>query len=219
MKYQRSIFRKTQSSLAFHEQRSRELRYVWAITFVALGLLIGFILQPAFGRSQAYATFYPVVLLAAYALGPKPAAVAAFLSAAVAYWCFVPPDFQWKWDTQVGAALAFFLTTSAVAIWLVARLTRATAGRTERSTADLARVNAVIFADLGARNHPGRALTSTLTTARPTASHAAAHPSERSFDGAGSDRDAAEPDQARTERSSARKAEPMSVNERNATFH
>lgn len=219
MKYQRSIFRKTQSSLAFHEQRSRELRYVWAVTLVALGLLIGFILQPTFGRSHPYATFYPVVLLAAYALGSRPAAVAAILSAAVAYWCFVPPDFQWKWDTQVGAALGFFLATSAVAIWLISRLTRSTAGRAERSVADLARVNAVIFAELGARSYAGRASTSTLMTARPIAQHAAAHPSERSFDSARTDRDAGDPVQAEAERSSTRRGEGVPSGERGATFH
>lgn len=217
MKYPRSFFRKSPSSLALHEQRSRELRYVWAVTLVALGLLIGFMLQPAFGRSQAYATFYPVVLLAAYALGPRPAMVAAALSAAVAYWCFVPPDFQWKWDTQVGAALAFFLATSAVATWLITRLMRTVAGRTGRSTTDLARVNAVIFAELGARRRPGGAVISAAMMARPTAPRAAAHPSERSFDSARADRDAAELDPSGTERSSPRKAEGVSGGER--TLH
>jgi K+-sensing histidine kinase KdpD len=218
LKYQRSIFRKTQSSLAFHEQRSRELRYVWAVTLVALGLLTGFILQPAFGRSQAYATFYPVVLLAAYTLGPKPAAVTAILSAAVAYWCFVPPDFQWKWDTQVGAALVFFLATSAVAIWLISRLMRSTAGRAERSVADLARVNAVIFAELGANGYAARTPASALLTTRPVARHAA-QPSERSFGGVRADRDADEPVPAAPDRSSARRAEDAPAGERGATLH
>jgi hypothetical protein len=217
LKYPRSIFRKTPSSLAFHEQRSRELRYVWAVTLVALGLLIGFMLQPAFGRSQAYATFYPVVLLAAYALGPKPAAVASLLSAAVAYWCFVPPDFQWKWDTQVGAALGFFLATSAVAIWLIARLTQAAASRVERPMAHLARVNAVIFAELGARKRPGRAPISAPMAARAGALRAGVHPSERSFDSARPDRDAVEPAQAA--RASPRKAEAVSAGEPRATLH
>jgi K+-sensing histidine kinase KdpD len=210
LKYPRSIFRKSPSSLAFHEQRSRELRYVWAVTLVALGLLIGFILQPSFGRSQAYATFYPVVLFAAYVLGPRPAAVATALSAAVAYWCFVPPDFQWKWDTQVGAALAFFLGTSAIAIYAIDRLLRTLSDRSGRRTSktDLARVNAVIFAELGARPASGWAPLSAPMTARP---------SERSFDAVRLDQGGVEADSA--ERASPRKPEPAPAGERGATLH
>jgi K+-sensing histidine kinase KdpD len=210
LKYPRSIFRKTPSSLAFHEQRSQKLRYVWAVTLVALGLLIGFIFEPAFGRSQAYATFYPVVLLAAYTLGPRPAVVATVLSAAVAYWCLVPPDFQWKWDTQVGAALAFFLGTSTAGIYLISRLLRSDRNR-HRNPAAVARVNAMIFADLAARAAPAsRRAYATAPRLAP------AGPSYRSFDVARGDREA---DQAGSDRSSASKQEVLATDEHATTIH
>jgi hypothetical protein len=216
LKYPRSIFCKTPSSLAFHEQRSRELRYVWAVTLVALGLLIGFILQPAFGRSQAYATFYPVVLFAAYVLGPRPAVVATALSAAVAYWCFVPPDFQWKWDNQVGAALAFFLGSSAAAIYLINHLLRTMSDRSMRAPkTDLARVNAVIFAELGAQAGFGKTPAAAPMTARPASGPT--RPSERSFNTARLDRDAIEADSAA--RAAPRKSEPAPIGDRGATLH
>lgn len=193
MKYPSSFFSKSPSSLAFHEQRSRELRYVWAITLVALGLLVGFVLQPGFGRSQAYATFYPVVLFAAYVLGPRPAALAAVLSAAVAYWCFIPPAFQWKWDAQVGSALAFFLGTSSVGIYAVSRLVRTLAARPARQakSTELTRVNAVILADLAARSPQAGLLITTPKALRVTSPAMGARPSARSFQGPRLDQEAA----------------------------
>lgn len=213
MKYPRSFFRKTPSSLAFHQQRSRELRYVWAVTLVALGLLVGFILQPGFGRSQAYATFYPVVLLCAYILGPRPAALAAVLSAAIAYWCFIPPAFQWKWDAQVGSALAFFLGTSAIAIHLVSRMAAALAKR-PAPPANLARVNAVIFADLAARKPQGGTSIAMPKALRVTA----ARPSERSFDVVRLDREAGSA-AAEQDRAASRAAETPAELRTTATLH
>jgi K+-sensing histidine kinase KdpD len=122
--YQRSIFRKSPSSLALQERRSRELRYVWAATLVAAGLLVGFELRPLLGPGHAYDIFYPVVLVCAYSLGARPAALATVLSAVVAYWCFVPPPFQWKFDADAGRALGVFLGVSALAILLMGKLVR-----------------------------------------------------------------------------------------------
>ena len=217
MKYPRSFFRKSPSSLAFHQQRSRELRYVWAVTLVALGLLVGFILQPSFGRSQAYATFYPVVLLCAYVLGPRPAALAAVLSAAIAYWCFIPPAFQWKWDAQVGSALAFFLGTSAVAIHLVSWLTGALAKRPAHP-ANLARVNAVIFADLAARQPQAGTSLAMPKALRVTSASWAARPSERSFDVIRLDREAGSAAAAQ-DRAASRAAETPAEQRTTATLH
>lgn len=156
MTYQRSIFGKSPSSLAFQERRSRELRYVWAVTLVAAGLLVGFELRPAFGPGHAYDIFYPVVLICAYSLGARPAILATVLSAAVAFWCFVPPPFQWKFDADAGRALAVFLGVSTLAIALMAQLARRLDeqgrrhGRAEvlmRSQAEALRTLAVHVAD------------------------------------------------------------------------
>lgn len=189
------------------------MRYVWAVTLVALGLLVGFILQPGFGRNQAYATFYPVVLLCAYVLGPRPAALAAVLSAAIAYWCFIPPAFQWKWDAQVGSALAFFLGTSAVAIHLVSRLTAAVAKRPAQP-ANLDRVNAVIFADLAARKPQAGTSIAMPKALRITATR----PSERSFDVVRLDREAGSAADER-ERVASRTVETAAAQRTTATLH
>lgn len=157
MTYPRSVFRKSASSLARREQRSRELRYIWAVTLVAAGLLVRFVLQPVFGASHTYTAFYPVVLIAAYLLGPRPAILATVLSGAVAYWGFAQPDFAWKLDPKGGAALAFFAGTSAVAIYLITGLNRALeelAARQSRAEA-LAHSHAELFRELNERvtNH------------------------------------------------------------------
>jgi two-component sensor histidine kinase len=120
----RSFSSKATGCLAGHERRSRELRYISAATLVAGGLLVRFILQPVLGANLPYAAFYPVVLLAAYALGPRPAALAAVLSAAIAYWGIAQPTSPWTWNADAAAPLLAFLGTSAVAICLVGVLIR-----------------------------------------------------------------------------------------------
>ncbi|HEX5377655.1 MAG TPA: DUF4118 domain-containing protein [Phenylobacterium sp.] len=106
------------------DRRNRELRYVWAVTLVAAAFLARFILQPLFGPTHIYTAFYPVVLIAAYGLGARPAILATALSAAIAYWCFAPPPFDWKLDAESGAGLAVFVGVSTVAIYLVTGLMR-----------------------------------------------------------------------------------------------
>lgn len=119
---QRSIFQNRSRDLAADQER---LRYVSAASLVAAGLVLRFLLTPVFGTTQIYTVFYPVVLLSAYALGPRPAMLATALSAALAYWCFAPPAFEWKltWANVVGAAM--FVGTAAIAIYLITGLVRA----------------------------------------------------------------------------------------------
>lgn len=153
MTYPRSIFRKPASSLAVRDRRSRELRYIWALTLVAAGLLVRFVMHPLFGASHTYTAFYPVVLLAAYLLGPRPAILAAVLSGGIAYACFAQPAFAWKFDPKGLAALAFFAGTSTVAIYLITGLTRALeelAIRQSRAEA-LADSHAELFRELNER--------------------------------------------------------------------
>jgi hypothetical protein len=120
----RSCSSKVPGCLAGHERRSRELRYVSAATLVAAGLLVRFILQPVLDASLPYAAFYPVVLISAYALGPRPAALAAILSGALAYGGFDQPAALWTWGSDATGALLVFLGVCAVAIGLVGVLTR-----------------------------------------------------------------------------------------------
>lgn len=134
----------------------------WAGIVAALGLtLVGLAarygLQPLFGQSHVYTAFYPVVLLAAYAFGAVPAAVAACVSAALGYWCFDAPVHSVKFDADSLTSLAFFVLTASATIVLIHSLVKAVAAtrdaqaRAEQS----AQAHAALFGELNARvtNH------------------------------------------------------------------
>ena len=153
MSFLRLTSRDVQSNLERQARRGEQLKFVWAVTLVAAGLLARFVLQPVFGASHTYTAFYPVVLLAAYSLGARPAILAMILSSAVAYWCFAAPPFQFKLTAQALMSMGFFLGTSGVAILLISGLTRALAElarRQDRAEA-LADNHARLFQELNSR--------------------------------------------------------------------
>lgn len=102
--------------------RSTQLRYATAAALVATALLVRFLLAPLFGPGHPYTVFYPVVLFAAYSLGAGPAAMAMGLSAALAYWMFVPPPFALKTETSVLAGFGFYILNCSTAIYLITGL-------------------------------------------------------------------------------------------------
>ncbi len=124
MTYQGSIFHKLPGNLAREARRNARLRWAKVATVVAAGLLVGFVLQPAFGR-DAYAAFYPVAPLCAWAMGPKPALAATALSALVAFVCLGPG--LGAPDAASLAALGGFLAVSAASVGLVSGLAQGVA--------------------------------------------------------------------------------------------
>ncbi len=85
------------------------------------------------------------------------------------------------------------------------------------SMVDLTRINAVIFADLAARNSPASRVIASAAEARLSLGFAPVRPSERSFDSQRLDREAAEPDPCG--HGSSRKTEASPLGEREATLH
>ncbi|HEX7858364.1 MAG TPA: DUF4118 domain-containing protein [Sphingobium sp.] len=97
--------------------------------------------------------FYMVVVLASYFLGAVEAAVAAVLSALVAYWAFVTPTFAWKWDPVEAISMGSFGLTSAVDIYFITAMKKAVHRyRMERQRFEmLAEGNAALFHDYNER--------------------------------------------------------------------
>lgn len=120
MTYQGSIFRKSPGNLAREARRNARLRWAKVASLVAASLLVGFVLQPAFGR-DAYAAFYPVAPLCAWMMGPKPALAATALSAVVAFICLGPG--LGAPDAAGLAALGGFLAVSGAGVAVIAGLT------------------------------------------------------------------------------------------------
>lgn len=132
-------------------------QYALAVALVAVGFALRLALEPLFGESHTHTVFYPVVILAAYFLGARPAWLATLLSASIAYWCFARPQFQWKADFADIAPAVFFIFTAAVSIYFIDGMARALTqlGRAQARAEDLARSHAALFRELNERvtNH------------------------------------------------------------------
>jgi len=101
--------------------------YVWATLWVVVAFAVRLASEPVFKTGQIYSLFYPGVVLAAYVLGRKPAALAMLLSGLVGLFAFAAPQFAWKATPQILTSLAFFFINASVAIYLITALTRALA--------------------------------------------------------------------------------------------
>ena len=134
----------------------------WAAYAAALGLaMLGWAarsaLQPVFGANHADTAFYPVVLVAAYAFGARPAILATLTSAALGYYCFAAPSHALKLDADSLTSLGFFALTSSSAIYLIHGLAKAVAATREAQARaeTLAKAHAALFGELNERvtNH------------------------------------------------------------------
>ena len=132
-------------------------RYGTALLLVLAGFVVRLVLEPVFGVNHTYTVFYPVVILAAYFLGARPAILAASASIAVAYWCFARPTLSWKADFSALATMFFFAFTSAVSIYFITGMARALRElcAAQRRAEDLAESHADLFRNLNERvtNH------------------------------------------------------------------
>jgi two-component sensor histidine kinase len=131
--------------------------YLLALTLVLLGWGARAALGPVLGFDHSYTVFYPGVILAAYFLGARPAALTAVLSAACGYWFFAHPVQAWKADPSGLTTLAFFALTSSVSVYFITGMGRALkALAAERVRAEaLAHSHATLFQELNERvtNH------------------------------------------------------------------
>ena len=121
------------------------MAWVWTALLVGLALLARLLLTPMLGASFAYSTFYPVVILSAYAFGRGPAILAVLASASLAFLCFVAPNLAGSARPNLLAGVLFFTLTSAVAIILITGLT----GALKTVSSELGRVQAVAESHAG----------------------------------------------------------------------
>ena len=132
-------------------------RYGTALLLVLAGFVGRLALEPVFGDSHTYTVFYPVVILAAYFLGARPAILAAAASIVVAYWCFARPTLAWKSDFSALTTMFFFIFTSGVSIYFITGMARALddLGAAQRRAENLAESHADLFRNLNERvtNH------------------------------------------------------------------
>lgn len=119
--------------------------WVWTAAMVAAAFLFRLQFQNVLGGGLAYSTFYPAVILAAYAFGRGPAVVAALVSSVLAWFCFVEPVFAFKATPTVLAAFGFFSLVCAVAIMVITGLT----GALREVSRELGRAQAVADSHAG----------------------------------------------------------------------
>lgn len=129
------------------DARLRTPAAAWIFSFglVATAFLIRLPMQQMLGGGLAYSTFYPAVILSAYAFGRRHAVAAAGVSAVLAFTCFVPPQFEWKVTPNAAAAFLFFCATCAVAIVVITGLT----GALKNVSRELGRAQAVADSHAG----------------------------------------------------------------------
>lgn len=119
--------------------------WVWTAAMVAGAFLVRLPMQPMLGGSLSYSSFYPAVILSAYAFGRGPAIGAALVSASLAFWFFVEPAYAWKTSPTVTTSFLFFTLTCAVAIVVITGLT----GALKAVSRELGRAQAVADSHAG----------------------------------------------------------------------
>lgn len=119
--------------------------WVWTAAMVAVAFVFRLQFQDVLGGGLAYSTFYPAVILAAYAFGRGPAVAAAMVSSVLALFCFVEPAFAWKATPTVLAAFGFFALVCGVAIVVITGLT----GALKAVSRELGRAQAVADSHAG----------------------------------------------------------------------
>ena len=83
----------------------------------ALRMLIDLI-EP---NTAAFAAFYPAVLVAALVGGTAAGLLAIFLSATIAWWVFIPPQFAWTpLTSQNVIRVGLFIAAAALIVWVAA---------------------------------------------------------------------------------------------------
>lgn len=119
--------------------------WVWTAAMVGVAFLVRFHFHDVLRGGLAYSTFYPAVILAAYAFGRGPAVAAALASSVLAFMCFVEPVYAWKATPPVLASFAFFNLVCAVAILVITGLT----GALKSVSRELGRAQAVADSHAG----------------------------------------------------------------------
>jgi PAS domain S-box-containing protein len=103
-------------------RRNRPAAYAVAIAVVAAALGLRVAVAPYVGAHVPFSTFYPAVAVAALVGGVGPAVLATMLSALVAWYGFLPPEFSWSLEPKADVEILLFLAVNGINIAIAAVL-------------------------------------------------------------------------------------------------
>lgn len=121
------------------------MAWVWTAGLVAIAFVFRSTMNGVLGGSLSYSSFYPAVILSAYAFGRGPAVFATLASAVLGFAVFSAPAFDWQPDPKVLMGATFFVVTCAVAIVVITGLT----GALRQISGELGRAQAVADSHAG----------------------------------------------------------------------
>jgi len=105
----------------------------WLAALSALfGFGLRFAIDPWLGNQMPYITFIVAVALVGLFAGVGPALISTGLGAVIAYWCFVPPRYQWGFHDINDAAGFFSYLAAALGIVLLTRARKKAYAEAER---------------------------------------------------------------------------------------
>ncbi len=107
--------------------------YTLAVIATLLALLLRFLADPWLGDQSPYITFVVAVALTGLYRGVRSACVAAALSAVVAYFCFVPPRYEWGFQGMSDAVGFGVYLLAAVSVILLTHAHHRAVARAEDS--------------------------------------------------------------------------------------
>jgi two-component sensor histidine kinase len=110
-------------------------KFAAAILCVAAATLLRLLIDLVEPNTAAFPTFYPAVLVAALIGGAAAGGFAVVLSAAVAWWAFMPPHFAWSPLTgQTITLIGLYMASAGLIVW-VAGLCRSLVRRLDEEEA------------------------------------------------------------------------------------
>jgi signal transduction histidine kinase len=108
------------------EQRLHANPYTFALLITGLGMLLRFLVDPWLQDQMPYITFVLAVAVTGLFVGVRPALFATFLGAAIGYFCFVEPRYQWGFrGVSDAAAFAVYLAAALAVVALIRARTKA----------------------------------------------------------------------------------------------
>jgi len=113
-----------------------------AVSMWGLALLARFVFDPYLPPGFPYLTFFPAIIITGFVFGMYPALTCAVLSAASAWYWFIPPFDSFAVDGQTVTALVFFLVVVGIDLGLLQLALSAYASQV-RAHDDLARAHAL----------------------------------------------------------------------------
>jgi two-component sensor histidine kinase len=138
------------SEFIIKARNSAPVGYVISIAAVAIALAARMALDPVLPSGFPYLTFFPAVILTAFAAGTRPAILCAALSGLAAWYFFIPPVRTFSMNVQTAFALGFYIFIVTVDIALFHFMFRAVDQlRSERRvTAELYERQRTMFQEL-----------------------------------------------------------------------